>query len=292
MNLEQKGNLFEAVDSRASLVDPLLHSSISSVKESSLLHEALSWAVFPGGKRLRPALTVLAAETVKGNVDLVLPAAAAFELLHNFTLIHDDMISSTSSRRDKETVNSKFGKHVALIAGDVLFSLAYDVLHDTAKSAEVPSKVLAAFNYFNTSCNDLARGQLSYLELQRSSRPSIADYKTVVDSKTCSLFVGPLKSGALLAGGEERAIDALEMFGYCFGQVFQIKEDILGIEGADGEGVGRDLVLGRRSMVTVHALNKLDKDRESFLEVLDKAPGATSDGDVEEAMDLLKRTKS
>ncbi|MBN1160129.1 MAG: polyprenyl synthetase family protein [Candidatus Diapherotrites archaeon] len=277
----------ELLVSRARWADDLIQAKVDKFKKNSALYDALNYVLFPGGKRIRPALTILGTEAVKGNIEQTLPAAAAYEFLHNFTVVHDDIISENEIRRDQPSLHMKYGKDVALLAGDMLFSLSHDSLHDLAKIHSVPSKVLTTFSYFNTTCKNLAEGKFREMELEKKDNPTVPDYYEMVDVKTGDMFVGPLKTGALLGNANEDQLSAIEAYAYALGRTYQIREDLISLnQGA------HSIRNGTRALYTVYALSKLNKDKDAFLEILNKPAEKISAGDIEEVFDLMDRVKA
>ena len=214
--------------------------------------------------------------------------------MHNFTLLHDDIINKRELRRGKPTVFKKFGPESAMVAGDLLFSLAYENLHKLSGQFR-PSKVLTAFNYFNQSCGSLAQGQLKELELQSSQEPKLSEYYYAIDNRISSLFVGAMKTGALLASGADEQLDSFERYAVSFGRAFQIKDDILDLKGlpAYGKKTESDVKKGKRTILTIYAINHLEpKKRKEFLRILDKEQDQTSAADIAKAVSLIEESNA
>ena len=288
--IKERENLFSFLEGKAKLIEPSLVKSLEDLKGSRLLYESARYAVSSGGKRIRPTLAMVSAELCGGDEEKVLPAAVAYELLHNCTLIHDDIMEKASIRRGKPTVRAKFGEGAAIVLGDVMFSVAYGQLHQLSKDF-MPVKVLTTFNYFNTTCSMLAKGAMKEAEMQRVKHPTAKDYFYAVDNKTSSLIVGPLKTGALLSNAGDEELEALEAFGYCFGRVFQMRDDVLDLKGSKGFGKekGMDVREGKRTLLVIYALDALaEKERKQLLEILDKPK--KSEKDVLKALTFIEKS--
>ncbi len=211
------------------------------------------------GKALRPALCLLACEVVGGEYHRALPAAAAVELVHNFSLIHDDIQDDDRERRHRPTVWSIWGKPQAINAGTamrVLASLALSRLSERGVSGE---KQLRAQRILDESCLRLIEGQ--YLDISYESRLDIgvADYLKMIDGKTAALIGCSLELGALLGTDDEPVIRGLWGFGRNLGLAFQIRDDILGIWGDEqetGKPLGSDIRRRKKSFPIAYALEK------------------------------------
>lgn len=210
------------------------------------------------GKRIRPVLTLLSAQAADGDWRNALPAAAAVELLHNFSLIHDDIQDHSEIRRGRPTVWVKWGVAQAINAGDVMFTLAFRALHSLTKTTS-PDIVLEAHRILQDVCLRLTEGQ--YLDLAYETRHdlSLKDYWPMVAGKTSALLGGCAELGALIAGADENRRRAFSEFGVRLGLAFQVLDDWLGIWGdaaLTGKSTESDLVSGKKSLPVLYALEK------------------------------------
>jgi geranylgeranyl diphosphate synthase type I len=233
-----------------------------------------------GGKALRSTLCLLACEAVDGIHHRALPAAAAVELVHNFSLIHDDIQDDDRERRHRPTVWSIWGKPQAINAGTamrVLASLALSRLGENGISGE---KQLRAQRILDESCLRLIEGQ--YLDISYESRLDIVvtDYLEMIDGKTAALMGCSLELGALIGTDDESVIRGLWGFGRNLGLAFQIRDDILGIWGDQketGKPLGSDIRRRKKSFPIVYALDKMAGEVKTDLtsiyqsEVIDEA---------------------
>lgn len=210
------------------------------------------------GKRIRPLLVLLSCEAAGGQWQMALPASAAVELVHNFSLIHDDIQDKSPLRRGRPTVWRKWGVAQAINAGDTLFTLAHLALlrlKDTASA----DKCLKAVKLLQEACLRLTVGQ--YLDLSYEDRDDlkIDSYWPMVEGKTAALLAACTELGCLIAGKEEATQQAYRHFGRSLGLAFQVKDDLLGIWGdaaLTGKSTESDLLEGKKSLPVLFALER------------------------------------
>jgi len=210
------------------------------------------------GKRIRPVLTLLSAQAADGDWRNALPAAAAVELLHNFSLIHDDIQDRSEIRRGRPTVWVKWGVAQAINAGDVMFTLAFRALYNLVQTTS-PEIALEAHRILQDVCLRLTEGQ--YLDLAYETRNdlSLKDYWPMIAGKTSALLGGCAELGALIAGADENRRRAFSTFGVKLGLAFQVLDDWLGIWGdaaLTGKSTESDLVSGKKSLPVLYTLEK------------------------------------
>ena len=213
------------------------------------------------GKALRPTLCLLACEAAGGAYEQALPAAAALELVHNFSLIHDDIQDGDRERRHRPTVWSIWGRPQAINAGTAMRVLASLALLGLADCDTPARKVLGAAHILDESCLRLIEGQ--YLDISYEDRldVGVGDYLRMIELKTASLIACSLELGALLGTDDQRAIRALRRFGLNVGLAFQIRDDVLGIWGDEertGKPVGSDIRRRKKSLPVVYALERVE----------------------------------
>jgi geranylgeranyl diphosphate synthase type I len=206
-----------------------------------------------GGKAVRPALALLAARAVGGSADHAVPAAVAVELVHDFSLLHDDVIDKDCLRRHRPAVWAVFGTGPAVLAGDALLVVALRTLLD------VPGdRGGAAVRELVAVLADLMRGQSQDVAFEKAEAVETADYLAMAEGKTGALMGGACALGGLLAGADEERVAGLRDFGRCLGVAFQCVDDLLGIWGASersGKPVGADLAARKKSLPVVAALS-------------------------------------
>ncbi|NLG96402.1 MAG: polyprenyl synthetase family protein [Chloroflexi bacterium] len=211
-----------------------------------------------GGKRIRPLLVLLCAEAAGGCWQDALPAAVSVELLHNFSLIHDDIQDNSPLRRGRPTVWVKWGQAQAINAGDVMFTLAFLAIQDLAATLD-PQQVLLANRILQQTCLRLTQGQ--YLDISYETRPSlpVEAYWPMIGGKTSELLACCCELGALAArAGRDRA-ERFRSFGYNLGLAFQVLDDWLGIWGdaaLTGKSVESDLATGKKTLPVLYGLQQ------------------------------------
>lgn len=225
------------------------------------------------GKALRPALALLSAEIAGAGPAIGVPGGVAVELVHNFSLVHDDLMDRDEQRRHRSTVWSAFGEDHAVLAGDALFSLALEVLVDANLDGRIaPADVARATRRIITGARRLIDGQAQDLALERRTRLDVGECLEMEGNKTGALMGVSSSIGAVLAGIGDGAADALERYGYHVGLAFQAVDDILGIWGApDVTGKPRwsDLRRGKKSLPVTAALVSGTAAARRLAELLD-----------------------
>jgi len=249
------------------------------------LHTAARYLIDSGGKRLRPAVLLLAAEAVRPDIDLVdiLPAAAAIELVHNFTLIHDDIMDEDVMRHGIETVHVKWGMSQALIAGDTLYAKAFETLSYAKTDSE---KIVKCLRLLSKTCVNICIGQWLDIRFENDKRISEQEYIEMVENKTAVIYAAAATMGGILAGASDEETKALWDFGIAMGISFQIRDDILDMITPFeilGKDRGSDLVEGKMTLIMIHALRHGVK--------LDIKPDITVEG-IGEAIQILQNSGS
>ncbi len=252
-----------AIDTALQAVDELLQSL--AVSDVSLLQQTSQHILGAGGKRLRPRLVLLASEAV-GAHDLspAVPLAAAVEIIHTATLVHDDINDHGTLRRGRETVNARWGGTFALLTGDYLFTKAYLLM---APYAPELNMILAK------AAMELVEGETQQIQAAKAGTLDRALYFEIIAKKTASLFVAATSLGATVAHAPEAWISALNQYAYNLGLAFQITDDILDLVGEAaqmGKNAGIDVSQGRGLAVAIEGGNG---KAAPALEVLETAPG-------------------
>ncbi|MCL0082470.1 polyprenyl synthetase family protein [Dehalococcoidia bacterium] len=244
-----------------------------------------------GRKLLRPSLCLLSCESVGGDWHLALPAAAALELVHNFSLIHDDIEDEGRKRRGRPTVWSVWGQPQAINTGDAMHTLARLTLLRLEGKGVAPGKILSAVRLLDETCLRLCEGQ--YLDMSYEERLdiSIDDYLEMIGLKTAALFECSLKLGALLGTDDERAIEGLGRFGRNLGLAFQIQDDVLGIWGEDkitGKPAS-DILKKKKTLPVIYGIQRAGPEqRAEFLRVYSEQTIAERDvASVRQMLDRL-----
>jgi geranylgeranyl diphosphate synthase type I len=208
------------------------------------------------GKRIRPLLVLLSAQAAGGAWQDALPAAAAVELLHNFSLVHDDIQDNSPLRRNRPTVWVKWGTAQAINAGDVLFTLSFLALQDLQRT-HAPGCVLQASRTLQETCLRLTEGQYLDISFERRASLPLEEYWLMIGGKTSALLSCCTELGALVAGMEGARLAAFRSYGYALGLAFQVLDDWLGIWGdpaVTGKSVASDLVSAKKTLPVLYGL--------------------------------------
>ncbi|HSB56507.1 MAG TPA: polyprenyl synthetase family protein [Nitrosopumilaceae archaeon] len=222
------------------------------------LYDAATHLITHGGKRLRPYMVIKSCEVLGGTATQALPAAAAIEMIHNFTLVHDDIMDNDETRHGVPTVHTKFGIPVGILAGDVLFSKAFETISSESKlSKEVG---LALVNKLAKACVDVCEGQILDIMMAQSQKiPSENQYIRMIEKKTSALFETSCAMGAICANTKQKDVLNLSAFGKNLGVAFQIIDDLIGIVGdpkITKKPVGNDLREGKKSLPILLSIKK------------------------------------
>lgn len=209
------------------------------------------------GKRIRPLLLLLCASACGTDWQSALPAAAAVELVHNFSLVHDDIQDNSPKRRGRDTVWVKWGAPMAINVGDALFVMSNQAIMDLKENyaAEV---VLKAAAILHDTCLELTRGQFLDISFEARTNLTMDDYWHMIAGKTAALLSACCYMGAILGGADEGKQVAYKSFGQFLGLAFQVQDDILGIWGDEtimGKSAASDLVEGKKSLPVLAGLS-------------------------------------
>jgi geranylgeranyl diphosphate synthase type I len=218
------------------------------------------------GKRIRPLMVLLCTAASGGDWQSALPAAAAVELVHNFSLVHDDIQDNSEKRRGRATSWVKVGAPMAINVGDALFVLSNQAIIDLKESYPAETVVRAAEILHNT-CLDLTRGQFLDMSYEERTDLTVDDYWPMVAGKTAALLSSCCHLGALLGGADEAKQEAYRSFGQYLGLAFQVQDDILGIWGNEsitGKSAASDLVEGKNSLPVLAGLSTNGKFAERW----------------------------
>ena len=208
------------------------------------------------GKRIRPLLVLLSTSACGADWQPALPAAAAVELVHNFSLVHDDIQDNSDKRRGRPTTWVKWGMPMAINVGDALFVMSNQAIIDL--KGDYPAEVVVkAAEILHNTCLELTRGQFLDMSYEERKDLSVEDYWPMIAGKTAALLSACCHIGALLGGGDEARQDAYRAFGHYLGLAFQVQDDILGIWGDEvltGKSAASDLIEGKNSLPVLAGL--------------------------------------
>ncbi len=227
------------------------------------LYEPIVYSISQCGKRLRPIFTLMACDLFHGDIEKALPQALAIELLHNFTLIHDDLMDQSPIRHGKETVFKKWNPKLAILAGDALFVLAYNYTVE-AEVYQLPE----VLKIFNKTALQACEGQQMDLNFEQRKNVSLDNYLEMIRLKTAVLFGASLKIGALIAGASEKNMQLIYDFGINVGMGFQLKDDLLDLYGSEevfGKRTGQDILENKKTYLFLNALATADPKTKGIL---------------------------
>ncbi|MCU0344225.1 MAG: polyprenyl synthetase family protein [Ignavibacterium sp.] len=250
------------------IIDKKLEQALKDRRPASLYQPA-SYILESSGKRLRPLLVLLSVKAVGGKIQNFYNAALSVEMLHNFTLVHDDIMDNADLRRGNLTIHKKYNVNTAILTGDILAAVAYEFL---LKDCKVNAK--QALDSFTKGLVEVCEGQSLDTEFETRKNVSLPEYIVMIEKKTAALARMCCELGAYLANGKKQDIKALSDYGKYLGIAFQIQDDLLDII-ADkyefGKRIGGDLMEGKKTFLFIEALEKAKgKDKTDLLKVVDK----------------------
>lgn len=217
------------------------------------LYQPIAYGLESGGKRLRPLLTLMAATAYNPDPKKALPAALSVEMFHNFTLLHDDVMDNSPTRRGKPSVHKKWDVNTAILSGDTLYGLCY------AQLLQLPAERLApALRMFNDTAIGVFEGQQYDMDFERRDDVSVAEYLEMIRLKTSVLLGGAAAMGAITAGASEREIQAWHTYGVALGMAFQIQDDYLDVYGDTstfGKPIGGDILNAKKTFLLLNAMS-------------------------------------
>lgn len=220
-----------------------------------------------GGKRLRPLLTLMAADLFGKNPEEVIDAALAVEIFHNFSLVHDDLMDKADLRRGYPTVHQKWSDNSAILSGDALVIEAYKYI------AKVPEKVLSdILHLFSSTAMEICEGQQYDMDFEQRLDVTEEEYIEMIRLKTAVLVGCALKIGAIIAGAPAKDADSIYQFGINIGLAFQLKDDLLDVYGDTktfGKKIGGDILCNKKTFLLIRSLKSANKaQREELLKWL------------------------
>jgi geranylgeranyl diphosphate synthase type II len=270
-------DLKQYLKERCQLVDSALDKYLPQENElPSVLHKAMRYSVFAGGKRVRPILLLAACEAVGGDINSALPAACAMEMIHTYSLVHDDLpaMDNDDFRRGRPTSHKVFGEATAILAGDALLTEAFILLSNQQAADSVESgKLLQVIGEIGRCAG--SRGMIGgqVVDMESEGKPEI-DFATVQyihTRKTGALIKASIRAGALLGGANPASEKALIKYGEAVGLAFQIADDILDIEGTTEE-IGKDAGSDQeRGKATYPSIIGLAESKRRAVELVDVA---------------------
>ena len=276
MNQNHNMSLIAYLEAKKKITDEALERYLPSEDNyPPLIFKAVRYSVFAGGKRLRPILCMASAEAVGGNVESILPVACALELIHTYSLIHDDLpaLDDDDYRRGRLTSHKVFGEDIAILAGDALLTEAFCLMSErTLMENILPKNLLSVIHDVAVAAGYFGMVGGQVVDVQSEGQEVEGEVLNYIHTrKTGAMITVAVKTGALLSDAGEVELNALISYGRHVGLAFQIADDILNVEGDKvllGKGTGSD---AKRGKVTYPALMGLDASRAKAAELVESA---------------------
>ena len=269
-------------------IDQEIQNSLGTVDPNEL-QKSTQHLIKAGGKKIRPSMVVLSAEAVGGHAEQALKTAAAVELIHTFSLIHDDIMDKDEMRRGKPSVHVLWGEPMAILAGDTLFSKAFETVLETPIDNISYERVVGALKTVVDSCIKICEGQASDMCFEGNFEVSEDEYMFMIYKKTAALIAAATRAGAIIGGGNVEQVETLTEYGRLVGLAFQIQDDYLDVISEEenlGKRVGSDIIEGKMTLMVVNALSKASpEDKEELISILN----AREDTDVKRALEIFNK---
>jgi len=228
------------------------------------LYEPILYTLGLGGKRLRPALCLLACDMFSADIEQALEPALGIEIFHNFTLLHDDIMDKAPIRRGKPSVYKKWNTNVAILSGDTMMALAYEYLMKSPKDV-----LFEVFRVFNQTAIEVCEGQQYDMDFENEEEVKLTEYLEMIRLKTAVLLAGSLKIGAIIGGANQQDADKLYRFGENIGIAFQLKDDLLDVFSdvkKFGKATGGDILEHKKTFLYLKAKEITNPEQALHLE--------------------------
>ena len=277
---------------RVPLIEEEIESYINADMKPAELYAPLVDLMARGGKRVRPVICMIACEAVGGDQKKAIKTSAAIEMIHNFTLVHDDIVDGSDLRRGKKCLHHIYGLDLTINAGDGLFSRSYELLHHNFEVLN-PEKSLEIFGLLSTSVTKICEGQAMDISWSKNRRWDITenDYFEMLMRKTGILISTACECGAIIGKASDEEREALRVFGMEIGKAFQIHDDVLNLLGDEenyGKEIGGDINEGKRTIIVIDTLGKCSpEEKKRLIEILDKE--SNNQEEIREALLILKK---
>ncbi|MEO2265526.1 MAG: polyprenyl synthetase family protein [Nitrosopumilus sp.] len=274
------------IEKNAEKVNRYLNSKLKGNPKK--LYDAAGHLIIHGGKRLRPYMVIQSCQILGGKSSNAMNAASAVEMVHNFSLVHDDIMDNDEMRHGVPTVHKKYGMPIAILAGDVLFSKAFQIISNSKLS---DSATMQLVSKLAKACVDICEGQLLDIKMAEERKiPSQADYITMIGKKTAALFDVSCAMGAICASNKSKDVSNLSSFGRNLGIAFQITDDLIGVMGdpkVTKKPVGNDLREGKKSLPILMAI-KLAKGKDKKIILKAFGNSKVTRKDLNKAVEVIR----
>ena len=284
-------DLMETLGEYSKAINPKLEEILADITPKSL-YEASMHLISAGGKKIRPTLALLSCQAVGGEIEDAINVATAIELIHTFSLIHDDIMDKDEMRRGEPSVHILWGESMAILAGDILFSKAFESTLKTKINEISYKRVTDALSAIIDSCIKICEGQALDIGFEENFNVKEEEYLEMIYKKTAALISAATRSGAIMGGGTPEEVEALGEYGKLIGLAFQIHDDYLDITSNEeilGKPIGSDITEGKMTILAVKTLEKAsEEDRGKLIKIL----RAKDKKGVEEAIKIFKKYDS
>ncbi|MEG2613266.1 MAG: polyprenyl synthetase family protein [Alistipes sp.] len=262
--------------------------------EPEKLYAPISYSLAGGGKRLRPMLLMLSCGIFTDDTASAMPAAAAVEVFHNFTLLHDDIMDNAAVRRGKPSVHAKWGGNVAILSGDAMLISAYRLLGEA--SPQLLPRILVTFNDMAIG---VCEGQQYDMDFEQRRKVSVVEYMHMIELKTSVLLAGAVSIGAILGGANDEDCRTLYRFAIELGLAFQLQDDMLDSYGDErlGKAIGGDILEGKKTYLMITAMSRATEEDRNVLrttylnETMDEAAKIATVKAVYDKYDIPRMTE-
>jgi|TARA_B100000427_G_scaffold152452_1_gene127043 geranylgeranyl diphosphate synthase type II len=253
-----------------------------SFNDPNNLYDPVKYILQNGGKRVRSLFTLFISDLFSGKIDIALPAAASLEIFHNFTLVHDDIMDNAIIRRGSKTINDKWNNNIAILSGDVMLILSYNLLSKYQDQTYIElSKEL------NNTARLVCEGQQYDIDFATQKNVKIDDYFKMIELKTAELIACSFKFGGIVSEASEKNINTLYKIGKNLGIAFQLEDDYLDAFGDSkdfGKKIGGDILEKKKTLLYILSIENLeDKDNELFIDIF-----YSSEIDEEDKIEKIK----
>lgn len=228
------------------------------------LYEPITYILSLGGKRIRPALVLMAYNLYREDVEKAIRPAIGLEVFHNFTLLHDDLMDQADKRRSKPTVHKVWNANTAILSGDAMLIAAYQLIGETA-----PEHLREVLDLFTRTALEICGGQQYDMEFESRMDVSEEEYLEMIRLKTAVLLACSLKTGAILGGVSREDAENLYRFGINIGLAFQLQDDLLDVYGDTktfGKNIGGDILCNKKTFLLINALRRAEGEQKAQLE--------------------------
>ena len=234
-------------------------------KDPAGLYDPISYIIGIGGKRVRPSLVLMSCNLFTDNFKLAVNPALGIELFHNFTLLHDDIMDEAAVRRSHPTVHNKWDRNTAILSGDAMSIMSYNLI-----SACDEAVVKPVLELFSKTALEVCEGQQMDMDFEAARQVTTQQYLKMIELKTAVLLAASMGIGALVGGAEKKNVDELYMLGKNLGMAFQMRDDYLDVYGEPevfGKRIGQDILANKKTFLLVRSLElAADKNRNELLD--------------------------